>query len=60
MVVRILKSPIQPKSHPAPKVYRVGTASRSAQEFGRRMDYAIEQKIKESERYTRWLMGANA
>ena len=49
-----------PKLKSAPKVFRVGTASRSAQEFGKRMDYAIEQKVNESVRYTRWLTGAKS
>ena len=54
------KSSSTQKARSAPKVFRVGTAGRSAQEFGKRMDYAIEQKVKDSVRYTRWLSGANA
>jgi hypothetical protein len=50
----------RPQPGQGPKVYRVGTASRSAQEFGKRMDVAIEQKVREAVRYTRWLMGENA
>jgi hypothetical protein len=42
-----------------PRVYQYTTPRRSAQAFGKRMDAAIEQKVKDAVRYTRYLIGVS-